>query len=783
SLSHAVTAAVLFSGYALNNLSGDSQVYNRSAINLTSERIRKALFVLRGIQAGNQLGAVLGQQFENGLHESYYISDSLDGDSIEMDKYIHRLRKLFPLRDASGQQVQSDAQAGEVLDGLSILDAVKNLFGQYLTPNVSLYEYMLNHLSGAQGMDGLTWGTAMPDNNPERRVLAWHIDQMAQTLDALGDLVVAESVYQISVGNTSRAAAFADMMSGAKAVADPEVILSPLKANYYTNRLVVNYDPTMINTWSTVTSPRKDLDSGFNAWLISILPSPQFVQFQIKYKDSTSTSNTVLTSTLSLADLQIEPIDLLALTKSNLTLLTGELNKRIIYSFRKTNFNAIDVEVEHAIDVSVADGLFSLDNLLPVLSQLKYLIEQSKPMTALDFVPVPGETDSAFLNASGYFTRITAAKNALSNLALSLSAAVPVQTEAQCLVGLTLLEKAFRFGLHGILPSTSRKFDPVDSDFQSEVGALLELSLVLVNDRKSETNSLLTTFNAGLTPEELLKKGQQILRTIFGGPVVCNPDITSLPAEVFDSLHPDSQLIPTGNSMAVESWLHANAQIRKTVHASLDISIWQDMTVDISPDSLVPIRWAPVQLPYVLNEPWLGLPFEEIPETTGKLSVMISSVESLSNTQINRGFKLDEWQESIPEKEITGGIAMHLNQPGVEAPQCVMVAVPVMENATWKWNLNDLTHSVLQAIDMAKYRALEPEHIGQDSSEIDLSRYEGWDPQYTPPPTVKPIQHLGKIFPANMVDLFPISSVPDNPEENPYSGTRVSMDYTINNQD
>ncbi|MFM9985053.1 MAG: hypothetical protein ACKVOK_07445, partial [Flavobacteriales bacterium] len=42
SLSHAVTAAVLFSGYALNNLSGDSQVYNRSAINLTSERIRKA---------------------------------------------------------------------------------------------------------------------------------------------------------------------------------------------------------------------------------------------------------------------------------------------------------------------------------------------------------------------------------------------------------------------------------------------------------------------------------------------------------------------------------------------------------------------------------------------------------------------------------------------------------------------------------------------------------------------------------------------------------------------
>ena len=41
------------------------------AVNLSSERVRTALAFLEGIRHGQQLGALLGYQFERGLHDRY----------------------------------------------------------------------------------------------------------------------------------------------------------------------------------------------------------------------------------------------------------------------------------------------------------------------------------------------------------------------------------------------------------------------------------------------------------------------------------------------------------------------------------------------------------------------------------------------------------------------------------------------------------------------------------------------------------------------------------------
>lgn len=82
SLNHATTAAILRSGY-LSNLTDDSeqQIF---AIDLSSERIRLAMWLLDGIREGQPLGALLGYRFERGLHDK------------GLDQYIELFRLLAP---------------------------------------------------------------------------------------------------------------------------------------------------------------------------------------------------------------------------------------------------------------------------------------------------------------------------------------------------------------------------------------------------------------------------------------------------------------------------------------------------------------------------------------------------------------------------------------------------------------------------------------------------------------------------------------------------------------
>ncbi len=86
SIPQADAAAVLRSGYLANADQGNPDTL---AVNLSSDRVRVALTLIEGIRNGQSLGALLGYQFERGLHDDYALA--------EVDKFIYPLRKAFPL--------------------------------------------------------------------------------------------------------------------------------------------------------------------------------------------------------------------------------------------------------------------------------------------------------------------------------------------------------------------------------------------------------------------------------------------------------------------------------------------------------------------------------------------------------------------------------------------------------------------------------------------------------------------------------------------------------------
>ena len=86
SLNHAVTAAVLRSGYLAN---ATPETPDALAVGLSSRRVRTALDVLEGMRNGQSLAALLGYQLERGLHDAHGLA--------EVDELILDLRKAFPL--------------------------------------------------------------------------------------------------------------------------------------------------------------------------------------------------------------------------------------------------------------------------------------------------------------------------------------------------------------------------------------------------------------------------------------------------------------------------------------------------------------------------------------------------------------------------------------------------------------------------------------------------------------------------------------------------------------
>jgi hypothetical protein len=118
----------------------------------------------------------------------------------------------------------------------------------------------------------------------------------------------------------------------------------------------------------------------------------------------------------------------------------------------------------------------------------------------------------------------------------------------------------------------------------------------------------------------------------------------------------------------------------------------------------------PLQLPYGAGEPWLAL---EIPPDyqidSDRLLYSADFAEPFDTTRPVCGLLVDEWTEVIPGTEETTGIAFHFDRPNAEPPQTWLLALPALHDGAWSWE--ELLGAVIDALDSAKLRALEPVHL------------------------------------------------------------------------
>ncbi len=149
----AVSSAVMRSAYLRHKADGAFE------INLRSARVRRALKLLDILSKGHSLSEGLGMRGERLLHEA------------RADAQILPLRVQFPIRDADG----SESAGSRVFDGLAFVEAAVN-----------------------------------PGNPAQARMKK----QLADDVDALADIVMAEATHLRAIGASDAANAWLRVLSG-----------------------------------------------------------------------------------------------------------------------------------------------------------------------------------------------------------------------------------------------------------------------------------------------------------------------------------------------------------------------------------------------------------------------------------------------------------------------------------------------------------------------------------------------------------------------------------------
>ena len=520
SLNQAVAAAVLRNGFISNASPANRQTM---AVNLTSERVRTALAMIEGIRGGQSLGALLGYQFERGLHDRHNLA--------EVDKFIFKIRKEFPLSSDRLNSTRSGADVPiEVIEARNVMDGLA----------------LVAHIKSSGNATYPFGRSALPPASPaEAGAINAEVDRLLESHDAVADLALAEGVYQAVLGNYDRVASTYDAYSKGNFPPEPQILVTPASGIGLTHRVGLQLEagaaPTLSPVAGVPMSPRAQAEPALNRWLAAILPPLSDIGCQVAFRDAAT--NTIVEREVTLRDLSIQPADLLQLVRDENEQAMSELDDRIVRVVVTNHSPRPDTPVSiHYMEKTAAR--FSVFEVMPLMRALRRLVLSSRPLKATDLALINEATTSqdtpVFVDKQrlvlvrdamqalrsdlvNYQTTLEAPLADLANRRGEIIANVDVWV--QDLV--SLLARAACF----VIPQSGWGFA---YEFKQRVfNSILKKCSELVarwNERLAEFDALIAEYEAlpGTTPEQerfdLLARAERLITSAATSPFPATPD-------------------------------------------------------------------------------------------------------------------------------------------------------------------------------------------------------------------------------------------------------------------
>lgn len=652
SLAQASVAAVLRNGYMTHKGTPEEGMLS---VDLSSERVRRALLLLEGVQQGQGLNALLGYLFESGLHV------------LQLDKYVQPFRDRFPVvankLTPSSDPAESVA-ASNVVDGLALRTAFDN----------------------SQLAAGQNWGPGLPGPGGDQDAIIGLLKQIDDYADALADLSISEAVFQIIRGNFGRAGTLMDAISKGTRPPSPDVINTPRGGLDLTHRMLLLFagNPSVNPTWNGIGQhPRAKAEPWLDAWLSKVLPDPASVVCNVDYHDQTGDHSKQIT----LVDLDVGPLDVIAMADASEIPQRGELENRLLFEAAlpadATNVNILyQLAAPPPNFVSFADTFF-------LAKSLRSLVGSARPLAPQDLTlpETKAEDAGGAVNVADLRTRAQAAVTGLQTDLQTLSNAnTPALTR-------TALLRCSYYGVPGCIPFSNSGPDPRLTDQAVAVKKILQERL----DQVSAIN-LNTVAVADLLG---------VFKTILGNEFVTLPLFTPPDFASLQTAFAQSDDLVAADPNAPSRWLMQLTHIRPSV-SRMDSALTLAQVLSggevAMPDLLLG------QLPATAHDTWLGLQIDPArPPAKGRLAFACIAQGDPANQNPYAGLMIDEWPERIPTTQETAAVAFHYEEPKARAPQALLLGVCPDGRDTWD---DDLVIGILQeALELTKIRTVDLDSV------------------------------------------------------------------------
>jgi predicted nucleic acid-binding Zn-ribbon protein len=666
SLSHAAAAALLRNAYLSHALPEQAEMFS---VNLSSERVRRGQFVLEGMRNGQPIEALLGYQFERGLHDRTSASAARgDIPVLELNEFILPFREAFTFESREVVQAGTGAPA-ETVPPYSVVNGLK------------LSQATLSATNNF-GLTGFLPLAKLPNANQGAAIVAER-SALLDTLDAVKDLLMAENAFQLVRGNFDRVAAVSLAQKEAHIPPDLEVVNTPRGTEFtFTNRVTLHFEDLDAALpanypWPALPTPRAKAEAGLNKWLGPLLgAAPARIVCEVHWVETADDGAEKHDEhRVTLADLAVQPVDFVWLVSISPEDTGGatELETRIAFHYRKTHHIGDDKIVRIEFNPKVVASETTLAQLFPLARQLRALLSESRSLDAGDFLPAAGGKDTAIPvdqnNPRGYDAvelrgRVESALNELNALADSIDGPTAPSAELVFLKDPTtsaddetfvgqlgaafhkLEEAKLTFTdatqlsvvflpadaemLHQRLQAvanfgTGDAFPP-ESDLTSEAArraVLARAHRVARGLRRSDpADGVLDRARAILsqaTPDKsieqtvtlLLAAGKILLGETFNWlpKFTCHNEIdlaTAAGDRVQLLTHAVGAAPGTTGEEVVEEWLQGLARVRRPLHRWEIVRTLADALNDARLELL------PVQVPYRINDSWLAVEFPKI---------------------------------------------------------------------------------------------------------------------------------------------------------------------------
>lgn len=756
SLNHAVTAAILRAGFHANQAT--DEVDNLLAVNLSSERIRMALNLLNGIRSGQDTGALLGYQFERGLHERYLHIP------LELDEYIYDFRDEFPLTVPVDQAVQpGEVSLTQVVNGLDLLETAQGFLetkGGPPNPGDNLYQSLKQF--EAEWWASLGNANISSASDAKKDAMLKEIDRMADAFDALGDLCISESIYQVSKGNYIRSSSIMDKLAKGDVPFDMEFPDTPGTGTVVTHKVGMFFETIegidqllapggtplsgdALNTaisnaaarpagWNAVFTASALAEPTLNKWAGLLIGDPATIKCLTNY-----TVESTVSVTVTLADLAVQPLDVLRLFGTGPLDGGAELNARIAAFIRKTivlpeGFAGTADDVVITIQYTERDSAWSVSDYsfyekAGYIQSIRELITGSTALAADDLL-IPGaeevpenevrnlQPDELLIRISNLSARLQLVSDAFTDFFATTVSPQDGSTHSftdEEIDGLrSLLAQAASFAIPGTVPDAVVSYG--DKTGLALLTAADGAAKSIITRLQQSAADLSTGSDTTASPEVRVNALKEAAKKLLGKVFVALPHFklrNTTDLQTQNNLLPAQGLLRQATSFAMEEWSQSVGRVRQRLAVLETLEMWAVNFGINFPGK------KPFQFPFALAadgssvDHWLGIEFPEgYQPSEDKLSLVLMNIDAALSLPANSnccGMLLDEWVEIIPNPAETTGITFNYDQPDAKAPNTILLAVTPQQTGKWSWD--DLVETLNDTLEMAKNRTVEPEHL------------------------------------------------------------------------